>query len=75
MVLPKLVNLLLNGLYTGNLAPDEYSEITSFYVYAGFINVLLTYGMETAFFRFYNKSKNKEVVYTTALISLLASLV
>lgn len=75
MVLPKLVNLLLNGLYTGNLAPDEYSEITSFYVYAGFINVLLTYGMETAFFRFYNKSKNKEVVYSTALISLLASLV
>lgn len=74
MVLPKLVNLLLNGLYTGNLAPDEYSEITSFYVYAGFINVLLTYGMETAFFRFYNKSKNKAVVFSTALISLLVSL-
>ena len=74
MVLPKLVNLLLNGLYTGNLAPDEYSEITSFYVYAGFINVILTYGMETAFFRFYNKSKNKAVVFSTALISLLVSL-
>lgn len=74
MVLPKLVNLLLNGLYTGNLAPDEYSEITSFYVYAGFINVLLTYGMETAFFRFYNKSKNKAAVFSTALISLLVSL-
>ncbi len=74
MVLPKLVNLLLNGLYTGSLAPDEYSEITSFYVYAGFINVFLTYGMETAFFRFYNKSKNKALVFSTALISLMVSL-
>ena len=75
MVLPKLLNLLLNGLYTANLETDEYSEITSFYVYAGFINVLLTYGMETAFFRFYNKSEKKEVVYSTALISLFISLI
>ncbi len=74
MVLPKLVNLLLNGLYTDVLQTSQYSEITSFYVYAGFINVILTYGMETAFFRFYNKSENKKVVYTTALISLLVSL-
>lgn len=74
MVLPKLVNLLLNGLYTGSLAPNEYSEITSFYVYAGFINVLLTYGMETAFFRFYHQSENKSAVFSTALISLLVTL-
>jgi len=74
MVLPKLVNLLFNGLYTANLETNEYSEITSFYVYAGFLNVILTYGMETSFFRFYSKSDKKNEVYTTALISLLGTL-
>ncbi len=75
MVMPKIVNLLLNGLYTDILETQEYSEIINFYVYAGFLNVILTYGMETAFFRFYNKSNKKKEVYTTALISLLVSLV
>ncbi len=74
MVMPKLVNLLLNGLYTDILATENYSEIINFYVYAGFLNVILTYGMETAFFRFYNKSNKKKEVYTTALISLLITL-
>lgn len=75
MVLPKLLNLLLNYLYTDILENEGFSEVISFYVYAGFINVLLTYGMETAFFRFYNKSEKKEEVYTTALISLLITLI
>lgn len=40
-----------------------------------FFNVLLSYGMETAFFRFYNKEENKKSVIETATISLVWSTV
>ena len=73
MVLPKVVSLVLNGLYTEELSTASFSENTSFYVYAGFAQVMLTYGMETAFFRFYNKKENKKSVFTTVLISILTT--
>ena len=69
-VLPRLMNFVLVPLHTGTLETRDYSDNTIFYVYAAFFNVLLTYGMETAFFRFFSKSKEKNNVFSTALISL-----
>ena len=69
-VLPRLMNFVLVPLHTGTLETKAYSDNTIFYVYAAFFNVLLTYGMETAFFRFFSKSNEKEKVFSTALISL-----
>ena len=69
-VLPRLMNLVLVPLHTSTLNTSGYSENTSFYVYAAFANVLLTYGMETSFFRFFNKEKNNSKVFTTVLLSL-----
>ena len=45
----------------------------SLLVFAYFVlfNVVLAYGMETAFFRFFNKEPNKESVLSTSSISLL----
>lgn len=43
------------------------------YSYVTFFNVLLTYGMETAFFRFSQKSDNPNQVYSTALMSLIST--
>lgn len=67
------MNFILVPLHTTTLATKNYSDNTTFYVYAAFFNVLLTYGMETAFFRFFSKSKEKEKVFSTALISLTVS--
>jgi O-antigen/teichoic acid export membrane protein len=72
-VLPRLMNFILVPLHTETLDTASYSDNTYFYVYAAFFNVLLTYGMETAFFRFFSKHKEKEKVYSTTLISLLVS--
>lgn len=70
-VLPRLMNFLLVRLHTDTLENASYSDNTTFYIYAAFFNVLLTYGMETSFFRFFNKEKSKEnQVFSTALISL-----
>ncbi len=69
-VLPRLMNFLLVPLHTGKLETSSYSDNTTFYVYAAFFNVLLTYGMETSFFRFFNKSEEKNKVFSTTFISL-----
>ncbi|UPS92517.1 oligosaccharide flippase family protein [Bizionia sp. M204] len=69
-VLPRLMNFILVPLHTSKLVTSSYSDNTTFYVYAAFFNVLLTYGMETAFFRFFNISKEKDKVFSTTLISL-----
>ncbi len=69
-VLPRLMNFILVPLHTDTLDTSSYSDNTYFYVYAAFFNVLLAYGMETAFFRFFSKSEQKNNVFTTTLISL-----
>ena len=53
--------------------PSELAANTEFYAYISFINILFTYGMETAFFHFSNKIEEKERVYSTALISIFGS--
>lgn len=75
IVLPRLINFLLVPLYTGVFENEEYSENTEFYVVVAFFNVILSYGMETSFFRFFSKHKEKEKVLSTALISLLTTTV
>ncbi len=70
-VLPRLMNFVLVPLHTDKLETSSYSDNTLFYVYAAFFNVLLTYGMETAFFRFFSKSDEKQKVFSTAFISLI----
>ncbi|WP_242134004.1 oligosaccharide flippase family protein [Aestuariivivens marinum] len=74
-VLPRLMNFILVPLHTSTLETSSYSDNTTFYVYAAFFNVLLTYGMETAFFRFFSNSSEKGKVFSTALISLTATTV
>jgi O-antigen/teichoic acid export membrane protein len=72
-VLPKAINVLLVGLHTDTLSTGEYSVNTLFYVWIAFLNILLTYGMETAFFRFYNTEKDPSKVLSTSFFSLLIS--
>ncbi len=72
-VLPKAINVLLVKLHTSSLSTSEYSVNTSFYVWAAYFNVVLTYGMETAFFRFFSNEKDKGKVISTAFVSLFSS--
>jgi O-antigen/teichoic acid export membrane protein len=72
-ILGRFVNYLLVPLYTSIFTTGEYGVVTLMYAYVSFFNVLLTYGMETAFFRFSQKKDNPLEVYTTGLRSLLGS--
>ncbi|MCL6293386.1 oligosaccharide flippase family protein [Jejuia spongiicola] len=75
IVLPRLINFLLVRLHTDVLPNEDYSENTEFYVVAAFFNVILTYGMETSFFRFFSKNKEKNAVLSTAMITIVLTTV
>jgi len=70
-VLPRVINFLMVRVHTDALPPDSFSENTYFYIWAALFSVLLTFGMETAFFRFYNKENKKDTLVSTAFITML----
>jgi O-antigen/teichoic acid export membrane protein len=72
-VLPRMLSFLLVRLYTDYLPNNEYGEVSVIFSYLVFFNVVLSYGMETAFFRFYNTEEHKNKVISTATISLFWS--
>ena len=72
-VLPRMLSFLLVPLHTDVMNPDAYGEVSLVFAWFAIFNVVLAYGMETAFFRFFNKHKSKAVVVSTSLISLLLS--
>ncbi|MFC4722924.1 oligosaccharide flippase family protein [Geojedonia litorea] len=75
-VLPRMLSFLLVPLYTDPKvlsSPAEYGEVSVIFSYFVLFNVILAYGMETAFFRFFNKEDDKEKVIGTTTFSLVVS--
>jgi O-antigen/teichoic acid export membrane protein len=54
-ILPKVLNFFLIVLHTRIFAPAQYGVITYLYAWVSFLNIIFTFGMETAFFRFSTK--------------------
>ncbi|AOZ99085.1 lipopolysaccharide biosynthesis protein [Flavobacterium commune] len=69
-VLPRMFSFLLVPLYTDLLPKAEYGKVTIIFAWMIFFNVILAYGMETAFFRFYNKEEDKKIVVETSMVSI-----
>ncbi len=69
-IIGRFLNYLLVPLYTAKIsaASGGYGVITNMYAYTALLMVILTYGMETTFFRFANKEgENAQRVYATTL--------
>jgi O-antigen/teichoic acid export membrane protein len=69
-VIPRMFSFLLVPLYTNLLPKAEYGKMTIIFSWMIFFNVILAYGMETAFFRFYNKEEDKKIVVETSMVSI-----
>jgi O-antigen/teichoic acid export membrane protein len=66
-----MFSFLLVPLYTEVLPnKSDFGEVIILFSYVVFANVFLSYGMETAFFRFHNKLEDKKQVFVTALQSI-----
>lgn len=69
----RFINYLLVPIQTAAFAADggEYGVVTNIYAYTALLMVILTYGMETTFFRFINKTEDDPMrVYSTVLVSV-----
>jgi len=74
IVLPRLLNyVLLTPFYTRVFDRASYGIITELYAYVVFLLVILTYGMETGYFRYASSSKESGKIYTTVLSALFIS--
>ncbi|MDN3723243.1 oligosaccharide flippase family protein [Aequorivita sp. SDUM287046] len=73
-VLPRILTVILVPLYVKVLLPEEYGIYSTVMAFLILGNVLLSYGMETAFFRFVTKDKSQQkIVQSTTLTSLTVS--
>ena len=74
-IIGKFLNYLLVPLYTYALArTEDYGIVTNIYAWTALLLVLLTYGMETGFFRFANREDyDAKSVYKTAYLTLFSS--
>lgn len=70
-----MLSFILVPLYTNPevLSVEEYGRVSFIFAYFVLFNVVLAYGMETAFFRFFNKEDHQENVTSTSAISLIIS--
>ena len=75
-IVGRLLNWFLVPVYLGvaKFTTDQYGIITEMYSYVAFLVVFLTYGMETAYFRYSTlEEHNPKKVYTTVIYSLFTT--
>ncbi|MDB9712075.1 polysaccharide biosynthesis C-terminal domain-containing protein [Flavobacteriaceae bacterium] len=73
-VFPRIVSVLLVRLHTDKSVLEDisdYGDLSIIFSYIILFNVLLSYGLETAFFRFFNSYSNKSNVVSTSSISII----
>jgi O-antigen/teichoic acid export membrane protein len=70
-IVARVINFFFVPLYTRMLTTGNYGLASELLAYIALLQVVLTFGMETGFFRFASKDKKRaEVIFSTALISL-----
>lgn len=74
-IIGKFLNWCLVPMYTRVLdSTADYGIVTNLYGWTALLMVILTYGMETGFFRFANKKEeDPKTVYSTSIIALAIS--
>lgn len=69
-IIGRLLNYLLVPVHTYLFQTGEYGVVGELYAWVSLFNVILTYGMETAFFNFTRIEEKSDKTYATALCSL-----
>ena len=74
-IIGRLLNFLLFfAIHSAIFKPEAYGVIGSLYAYVGFFNVLYTFGLETAFFRFANKPEaDRQLLYNRVLSFIIVT--
>jgi O-antigen/teichoic acid export membrane protein len=71
-IVGRLLNYLLVPLYTQVFAdPSDYGVVSELYAWVAFLIVFLTFGMETAFFRFLQDHEDKDKVFLNGFLTVI----
>ncbi|MDD6129857.1 MAG: lipopolysaccharide biosynthesis protein [Prevotellaceae bacterium] len=75
-IVGRFLNYLLMPLYTHVISASQggYGVVTNLYAYTALVLVMLTFGMETTFFRFANKGDDEPDTVFTAAFALVTAL-
>src|SRR5690554_7721158 len=66
-----MIGFIMTPFHIDWLPTNAYADYTLIFSWMMFINVVLSYGMETAFFRFYNKREDKPEVVNNTILFLM----
>jgi O-antigen/teichoic acid export membrane protein len=67
----RILNFFLTPIYTKVYPLKVYGIFTEMYSYASILNALLSFGMETTFFRYLNKKEGqKELIYSNTFMMI-----
>jgi O-antigen/teichoic acid export membrane protein len=69
----RFINYLLTPYLTNELSAADYGKMSLVYAAIPLLNVLFTYGFETAYFRFAQQKESEKSVYSTASLSIFSS--
>ncbi len=72
-IIGRFLNYLLVPLYVYTFKPAEYGIVIEFYAYVVVLQIILTYGMETGFFRFSKKKYDSHTVLSTVITSITST--
>ena len=69
----RFIGYLLTPYLTLTLTETAYGENSIVYAFIPFLNVIVTHGMETAYFRFGSKENEEKIYHTSSLSMILVS--
>lgn len=64
--MPRVIVVLLNYLFIKNINNEDFAIFTNLYALISFVNIVLSFGFETAYFRFSSDKENEQKVFNTS---------
>ncbi|PWN60149.1 lipopolysaccharide biosynthesis protein [Chryseobacterium oncorhynchi] len=65
-IMPRIIVVLLNYLFIKNINNSDFAIFTNLYALISFVNIVLSFGFETAYFRFSSNKENEQKVFNTS---------
>ena len=66
-IMPRIINFLLNPYYISEFdGADQFAQFVNLYAIISFVNIILTFGFETAFFRFSAEKESEKSTFNTS---------
>ncbi len=65
-ILPRVITFILNPFFIYFINTEEFAKFTNLYAWVSFVNIVLSFGFETSFFRYSSEEKNRNNAFYTS---------